>query len=95
MTFSGGMTAFDRALAAVAAACVALLAWVWAPPCVPPELWEPIAVAAGIRPPASVAPSFWQVVVSPIFRGVSIDAGIAALRVMGPLSLAVAVYLVR
>ncbi len=94
MTFSGGMTAFDRVLAAVAAACVALLAWVWAPPCVPPELWEPIAVAAGIRPPSSVAPSLWQAVVAPIFRSISIDAGMSALRVVGPLSLAVAVYLV-
>ncbi len=55
---------FTAALAGVA---VALISWLWRYEWLPPELWEDVAVAAGLRPPAAPFPLLWHMLVDRVF----------------------------
>ena len=53
----------------------------------PPELWEGVAVASGIRPPEHMFPLLWQNILSRFIGAFGISAVIGALKVLGPISL--------
>ena len=70
------------------ALCVALFAWLSGNSEVfPPELWDELAVAAGIRPPQSPFPGFWRSAVSQLVAGAGLERTIFLLRALGPVSL--------
>ena len=83
---------------AIALGCVfAVLSWWWGSAEVPPEMWEDVAVAAGLRPPVAPFPGLWHGFSSLLFRAVGLRAGLWMLRALGPLSLglvAAAVFMV-
>lgn len=66
------------------------LAWFWGGGGIPCELWEDISVAAGLRPPTAPFPCIWHAMVQGLFGSVGVNAGLVALRVMGPLALGIA-----
>ena len=70
-------------LAIVSAGLMLLLAF----PGIHPNAWEDVAIAAGIRPAAVVAPGIWHSLVSFLFRGVGMNAGVGILKVLGPVSM--------
>lgn len=78
----------ERAIAVALGAFVALLAWVGGNSDIfPPELWDKVCVAAGIRPPPSAIPGLWVWLVSGLFDAIGLSRGIFALRLLGPVSL--------
>ena len=75
------------ALGAIAL-CVALFAWLSGNNSVfPPELWEDVAVAAGLRPPQSPMPGFWRFGVSRLIDAAGLENALFVLRALGPVSL--------
>ena len=64
---------------------VALFAWLSGNSRVfPPELWDDVAVAAGLRPPPSALPGFWRTLVAWLVGLVGLDRAIIALQTLGP-----------
>lgn len=83
-------TASDRALAWILGTAVAVLAWLTGNHLeLPPELWEKLSVAAGIRPPVDEFPILWQICLSSAVEHFGISGAIAALKFLGPVSLGV------
>ena len=82
---------YGRGLAAWAfAAAVALFAWLSGNSGVfPPDLWDEVAVAAGLRPPPSIMPGFWRSAVTQLIGGVGLENALFVLRALGPVSLGV------
>ena len=77
-----------RLFAVASGACVALFAWLSGNSAVfPPELWDDISVAAGLRPPPGVLPCFWRHAVSLSIGAFGLENTLLVLRVLGPLSL--------
>ena len=67
---------------------VALFAWLSGNSSVfPPELWDEISIAAGIRPPVGPTPGFWRFAVSRLIAYAGLERTIFVLRVLGPVSL--------
>ena len=67
---------------------VALFAWLSGNSSVfPPELWDEVAIAAGIRPPTGPTPGFWSFGVSQLIAFAGLDRAISTLRALGPVSL--------
>ena len=78
----------ERIFAVAIGACVALFAWLSGNSAVfPPELWDEVSIAAGLRPPPNVLPCFWRHAVSLGIDTFGLDATIFVLRVLGPVSL--------
>ena len=73
---------------ALALGCVsvALMLW-WGSPEMPPDLWEDVAVAAGLRPPVAPFPELWHCLSGFLFKSFGLRKGVWILRVMGPVSL--------
>lgn len=70
------------------ASCIALFAWFSGNSSVfPPELWDEVAVAAGLRPPQSPMPGFWRFGVSKLIGSAGLENALFALRALGPVSL--------
>lgn len=77
-----------RFIAFATGACVALFAWLSGNSAVfPPELWDDISIAAGLRPPPGVLPCFWRHGVSLCIDAIGIENTLLVLRLLGPLSL--------
>ena len=67
---------------------VAVFAWAvgnWRE--LPPELWEDIAVAAKVRPPADTTSLIWLNILSFFIGSFGVDASITVLKWLGPVSL--------
>ena len=81
---------FDRILACLAGVVVAAFAWFTGNNCeLPPELWDELAVAAKLRPPAREFPIIWQAMMSYVIGNFGIDACVSFLKAAGPVSLGV------
>ena len=78
----------ERLFAFAVGAYVALFAWLSGNSGVfPPELWDEVSVAAGLRPPPGVLPCFWRHAVSLCIGAFGLDRTLFALRALGPISL--------
>ena len=75
---------------AIALGCVlAVLSWCWGSAEIPPDLWEDVAAAAGLRPPAAPFPGLWHCFSLLLFKTFGLSNGIWILHALGPLSLGV------
>ena len=83
---SDGAGAVDYAIAALLSAVATGLMLLWAFPGIMPEAWEDVAVAAGLRPAAAVAPGLWHHIAAGLFRGIGLQPGILVLKVLGPVA---------
>ena len=74
---------------AIALGCVfCVLSWWWGGAEVSPDMWENIAVAAGLRPPDAPFPGLWHGFSSILFNsGMGLHGGLKVLHALGPLSL--------
>ena len=82
---------YGRGLAAwTFAAAVALFAWLSGNSGVfPPDLWDEVAIAAGLRPPPSIMPGFWRSAVTLLVGYAGLENALFVLRALGPVSLGV------
>ena len=80
-----GIGLVDWALAVVLAVAVAGLMMVWPFPGIYPDVWNDIAVAAGIRPAETVVPGVWYLIATALFRVSGLPSGVAILKIAGPL----------
>lgn len=69
---------------------MSVLAWWWGDAGTPSDMWEEISVAAGLRPPTAPFPCVWHAMVQGIFGSIGVNAGLAFLRVAGPIALGIA-----
>ncbi len=77
-----------RLCALLTGAGVALFAWLTDNNAVfPPELWEELSVAAGMRPPAGPMPGLWRFCVSQLVAHAGLEWTILVLQALGPVSL--------
>ena len=94
MAETGELTWRDHAIAYALGAFIAALAWFTGNSAeVPPDLWEEIAVAMGLRPPPTVFPGLWRSLAALLFGGVGPERGLFVLRILGPVSLGLAAAL--
>ena len=85
----------ERAIAAALGVAVALLALVGGNSSIfPPELWDGVCIAAGIRPPPNAIPGLWTWLASNLFDVAGLSWGLAILRYLGPVSLGLLAVLV-
>ena len=68
---------------------VAVLSWLWRFDWLPPELWEDVAVAAGLRPPQEPFPLAWHALMSLAFRWLPPARAIHLLLVGGHVAIGV------
>lgn len=87
-TFALWMTAMALGVA------VALLSWHWRYAWLPPGVWEDVAVAAGLYPPASTFPLVWHTLVRQLFQWVDMAHAIRILQIAGHCALGLAAMLV-
>ena len=59
----------------------------------PPGVWEDVAIAAGLRPPAATFPIAWHMIVGQLFRFMEPAQAVKALLVGGHCALGVATFL--
>jgi len=78
----------DFIVAALLAVGVYMLQFLWAYPGIHPASWNQAAIAAGVRPAVNVVPGFWTSIAGWVFSHLGVQAGAAALRNLGHLSLA-------
>ncbi len=64
------------------------LIFAWAFPGIYPDAAADVAIAAGLRPAADIAPGLWHFIASKIFSFTSIAGGVKALKILGPLAIA-------
>ncbi len=77
-----------RLCALLTGAGVALFAWLTDNNAVfPPELWEELSIAAGIRPPTGPMPGLWRFCVSQLVAHAGLEWTILVLQALGPVSL--------
>ena len=94
METSGELTWRDHAVVCALGLGIAVLAWLSGnSAAVPPDLWDEIAVAQGLRPPPTPFPGLWHVLVALLFGGVGLERGLFVLRLLGPVSLGLAALL--
>lgn len=91
---AGRLGVGDFMIAATLATVVFLLQCLWSYPGIHPSLWNSAAVAAGIRPPTSIAPGYAVAISSLIYKYVGIAAGNVVLRMMGHAFLALSAFFV-
>lgn len=72
----------DRVATGLTAVAVVLLMWAFAWP-VLPHLWDEMAVASHLRPPASAFPGLWRGLLSVLYANLPAGTVEAVLRVMG------------
>ena len=83
-------TWFDRALPWLLGTGVAALAWFTGNSLeLPPELWDEIAVAAKLRPPAHEFPLYWQRWISPLIKWFGVSSVMAGIKLAGPISMGI------
>ena len=75
--------------AGLAGLVVAGLSWIWRYHWLPPNVWEDVAIASGLRPPQSTFPIVWHMLVGPLFRWTSPDHAVRLLLMGGHLALGV------
>ena len=83
---SDGIGVLDFLIACVLAAATFGLMLLWPFPGIPPEAWEDVAIAAGLRPAAEVAPGLWHLLASWLFKVAGVQSGVTVLKLLGPLS---------
>ena len=85
---AGELTWRDHAVVYALGAGVSLLSWLSGNNAeVPPGLWEEVAAAIGLRPPATIFPGFWRIFTALLVNCVGIGGGLVALRGLGAVSL--------
>ena len=88
MEKEGELTWRDHAVAYGVGVGVALLSWFSGNNAeIPPDLWEEIAVAIGLRPPGTIFPCLWRCLTSLLVNCIGLDVGLAVLRALGAVSL--------
>ena len=80
--------------AALVGAAVAALSWLWRYDWLPPELWEDVSVAAGLRPPEATFPLAWHLLAGGLFKWVGPVRAVRLLLIGGHCALGVASALV-
>lgn len=89
MAAEGRHSRIDRLLAWGAGVAVGFLAWFSGNSLeIPPELWDEISVAASLRPPCFPFPLQWQGLLSFFIGEFGISPCLSALKILGPVSLA-------
>lgn len=78
-----GLGRGDVLLALVLGAVAALWAFFGSAPGVPPELWEDLAAAVGLRPPLSPYPGLWRAGVGELAKVAGLDLTLVILRALG------------
>lgn len=78
-----GLRRGDVVLSLALGLVAALWAWFGSAPGIPPELWEDLASAVGLRPPLSPYPALWRVCVGELAKGVGLDLTLLILKVLG------------
>ena len=76
--------------AALVGAAVAVFSWLWRYGWLPPELWEDVAVAAGLRPLEEPFPLLWQMLADVLFRWAGPARAIRLLLIGGHAALGLA-----
>ena len=76
-------------LALLLGGSVAALSWWWRYEWLPPGVWEDVAVAAGVRPPAAPFPLLWHTLTAQLFRWLDVAQAIRVLLVAGHCALGV------
>lgn len=92
-----GLPRKDGLLALVLAFAATSWALLCSAPGVPPELWEEVAAAAGLRPPTSPYPGLWRIGAVALVKLVGTGTALVLLRLLGAMSaggLGALVYLV-
>ena len=84
----------NRLVAIVAAAITFFAILIWGVPGIDPSLWDEVSVVAGVRPPHSIFPGFWRVLVGGLFSLIGTKAATAILPFLGAVIAAVCSYLV-
>lgn len=84
----------NRLIAIVAAAITFFSILIWGVPGIDPSLWDEVSVVAGVRPPHSIFPGFWRVLVGGLFSLIGTKAATAILPFLGAVIAAVCSYLV-
>ena len=77
----------DYAWAITLGCVLSALSWWWGCAEIPPDLWEDVAVAAGVRPPVAPFPGLWHGLSCLLFRSVGLAKGVSILALAGPVSL--------
>ena len=77
----------DYAWAITLGCVLSALSWWWGCAEIPPDLWEDVAVAAGLRPPVAPFPGLWHGLSCLLFRSVGLAKGVSILALAGPVSL--------
>lgn len=77
----------DYAWAIALGGVFAALSLGWGSAEMPPDLWEDVAVAAGLRPPVAPFPGLWHCLSRMLFATFGLRRGIGILHALGPLSL--------
>ncbi len=85
---------FDFLFAGVVGVAVFALLSIWSFPGLYSPVWKDAAIAASLRPPESVFPGFWYMLVRSLFEIFGIGGGVNVLQVLGRLSLAFSSFLV-
>ena len=88
MENAGELTWRDHAIVYALGVGVAILSWFSGNNAeIPPELWEEVAEAIGLRPPATIFPCLWRCLTAMLMNCVGLESGLVALRVLGAASL--------
>jgi tetratricopeptide (TPR) repeat protein len=88
MEKEGELTWRDHAVAYGVGAAVALLSWFSGNNAeIPPDLWEEVAVAIGLRPPETIFPCLWRCFTSLLVNCIGLENALVALRILGAVSL--------
>ena len=72
---------------------IAWLSYLWGYGRLPPGVWEDVAIAAGLRPPAATFPLVWHMIVGQLFRFVEPSQAVNVLLIGGHCALGVATFL--
>jgi len=84
----------DYLSAGLAGLAFLMVALVWAYPELHPDVWTETAVAAGLRPPSTMAGGLWRAGVGLLFERVGLDNTVLVLRLLGKVAGAFCVSIV-
>lgn len=81
-----GLDRWDVCLALCLGGVAAIWSQFFSAAGIPPEIWEDLAAAVGLRPPLSPYPGLWRVGVGGLERIVGLDMTLTVLRALGSLT---------
>ena len=81
-----GQIGARNVIAAVVVGMVSATAiMIWGVPGLDPSMWDEVAVVSGLRPPKTIFPGLWRVLVGWLFPTFGMDAAVGMLSVLGAL----------